>query len=46
MRKVHTDSRLCRWCIRRDVTKCVLEVRSEEAELLTALKHTGNKGVP
>jgi general stress protein 26 len=73
---VRTDSKLCRWYVRRDLRKyimtprglansltharllplvrrfvssgekgkeCVIEVRSEEAELLTAPKQTGNK---
>jgi general stress protein 26 len=73
---VRTDTRLCRWYMRRDLRKyifnrrglgnslaharllplvrrfvssgekgkeCVLEVRSEEAELLVAPKQTGNK---
>jgi general stress protein 26 len=75
---VRTDTRLCRWYMRRDLRKyifnrrgfgnslaharllplvrrfvssgekgkeCVLEVRSEEAELLVAPKQTGNKEV-
>ena len=75
---VRTDTRLCRWYMRRDLRKyifnrrglrnslaharllplvrrfvssgekgkeCVLEVRSEEAELLVAPKQTGNKAV-
>jgi general stress protein 26 len=75
---LRTDTRLCRWYMRRDLRKyifnrrglgnslaharllplvrrfvssgekgkeCVLEVRSEEAELLAAPKQTGNKEV-
>jgi general stress protein 26 len=75
---VRTDSKLCRWYVRRDLRKyimsrrglgnalaharllplvrrfvssgekgkeCVLEVRPEDAELLTASKQTGNQEV-